>query len=60
MFQLQLAKHIAGDEGGKREEQDEESQGEISFLCGHGVTHFGRSSVIHYSRGAMQPGLLHD
>lgn len=60
MFQLQLARQITGDEKGKREEQDEESQGEISFLCGHGVTHFGRSSVIHYSRGAMQPALWHD
>lgn len=60
MFQLQLAKHITGDEKGKREEQDEESQGEISFLRGGGVTHLGKSSVIHYSRGAMLPGLLHD
>lgn len=60
MFQLQLARQITGDEKKKGEEQDEESQGEISFLSGHGVTHFGRSSAIHYSRGAMQPGLLHD
>lgn len=60
MFQLQLAKHITGDEKGKREEQDEESQGEISFLRGRGVTHLGKSSVIHYSRGAIPPGLLHD
>lgn len=59
MFQLQLAKHITGDEKGKREEQDE-SQGEISFLRGRGVTHLGKSSVIHYSRGAMLPALLHD
>lgn len=60
MFQLRLARQITGDEKGKGEEQDEENQGEISFLSGHGVTHFGRSSAIHYSRGAMRPGLLHD
>lgn len=57
---LQLARQIAGDEKGKREEQDEESLREISFLHGHGVTHFGRSSVIHYFRGTVQPALWHD
>lgn len=60
MFQLQLARQITGDEKGKGEEQDEESLREISFLHGHGVTHFGRSSVIHYFRGTVPPALWHD